>query len=304
MQTSVGLAPSMLLSALNAAREETDKLFAVIRNGSMYERPVPQRHRLIFYLGHLEAFDWNQLASCLPVNRFNPSFDKLFEAGIDPDSNNLPSDRPSDWPSLYEVHSYCNRVRREVDALLPKADEHVVQTAIEHRLMHAETLAYLMHSMPFEQKSAPGLGPMPVSTCAVDEPVTIPSGTVTLGKKRDHTFGWDNEYDEHRVDVPGFRIDRHKVTNRKYLEFVKQGAPAPYFWVEEKRKWCCRGMFGMTPLPLDAPVYVTHQEATAYAHAFRKELPTEAQFHRAAYGTRTGKEREYPWGSAEPCVSH
>jgi len=191
-----------------------------------------------------------------------------------------------------------------VDALLPKADEHVVQTAIEHRLMHAETLAYLMHSMPFEQKSAPGLGPMPVSTCAVDEPVIIPSGTVTLGKKRDHTFGWDNEYDEHRVDVPGFRIDRHKVTNRKYLEFVKQGAPAPYFWVEEKRKWCCRGMFGMTPLPLDAPVYVTHQEATAYAHAFRKELPTEAQFHRAAYGTRTGKEREYPWGSAEPCVSH
>jgi iron(II)-dependent oxidoreductase len=304
MQTSLGLAPSTLLTTLNAAREQTDKLFSVIRSGSMYERPVPQRHRLIFYLGHLEAFDWNQFATQLPVNRFNPAFDKLFEAGIDPDSNNLPSDRTSDWPSLYEVHSYCARVRREVDALLPRVDERIVQTAIEHRLMHAETLAYLMHSMPFEQKSAPGLGPMPISTSWSERPVKIPAGAVTLGRRRGGSFGWDNEFDEHRVEVDNFLIDRHKVTNGQYLEFVKQGAPAPHFWTEERGRWCCRGMFGKGPLVLDAPVYVTHQEASSYARWVKKMLPTEAQFHRAAYGTRTGKEREYPWGSSEPAVSH
>ena len=25
----------------------------------LYERPIAERHRIIFYMGHLEAFDWN-----------------------------------------------------------------------------------------------------------------------------------------------------------------------------------------------------------------------------------------------------
>jgi formylglycine-generating enzyme required for sulfatase activity len=62
-------------------------------------------------------------------------------------------------------------------------------------------------------------------------------------------------------------------------------------------------MFSEIPLPLNAPVYVTWAEATAYAHWSGKELPTEAQFHRAAYGTPEGHERPYPWGSALPDAS-
>ncbi|HEY6549146.1 MAG TPA: hypothetical protein VI589_14615, partial [Vicinamibacteria bacterium] len=46
---------------LRAARAETDALFALVRDEAFYERPIPQRHRLVFYLGHLEAFDWNLL---------------------------------------------------------------------------------------------------------------------------------------------------------------------------------------------------------------------------------------------------
>jgi len=59
-------------------------------------------------------------------------------------------------------------------------------------------------------------------------------------------------------------------------------------------------MFAEVPLPLDWPVYVSHAEAAAYARWVGKQLPTEAQFHRAAYGTREDKETEYPWGSALP----
>jgi formylglycine-generating enzyme required for sulfatase activity len=59
-------------------------------------------------------------------------------------------------------------------------------------------------------------------------------------------------------------------------------------------------VFGEVPLPLDWPVYVTHQEATAYAQWVRKYLPTEAQYHRAAYGTPDGRERPYPWGTKPP----
>jgi len=45
---------------------------------------------------------------------------------------------------------------------------------------------------------------------------------------------------------------------------------------------------------------VSHAEATAFARWRGRALPSEAQFHRAAYGTPEGRERSYPWGEAEP----
>ncbi len=88
-----------LLQRLAEARKQTDKLFDLVRADSLYARPIPERHRIIFYLGHLEAFDWNLLQPHLPNTRvFDPAFDRLFAFGIDPVDGGLPSDQPSDWP--------------------------------------------------------------------------------------------------------------------------------------------------------------------------------------------------------------
>src|SRR5579871_6463967 len=63
-----------LASALSAAREQTDELFRLIRPNSLYERPIPERHRIVFYLGHLEAFDWNLIGRyALDIRSFNPN---------------------------------------------------------------------------------------------------------------------------------------------------------------------------------------------------------------------------------------
>jgi len=43
------------------ARRRSDALFNLLREDAFYERPIPERHRIIFYVGHLEAFDWNLL---------------------------------------------------------------------------------------------------------------------------------------------------------------------------------------------------------------------------------------------------
>ncbi|HYI95971.1 MAG TPA: SUMF1/EgtB/PvdO family nonheme iron enzyme [Bryobacteraceae bacterium] len=289
-----------LIDSLQDARRQTDLLFSLLEAGALYERPIPERHRLIFYLGHIEAFDWNQIAvSAMGEKSFNSDFDRLFEAGIDPDSTNLPTDAPTDWPKQAEVCAYNRRVRDRIDEILPDAPETVAEMALEHRLMHAETLAYLLQNLPYEQKRDPGRSQWVDTFETTNTPVEIAGGLATLGRDPEEGFGWDNEFPKHFVRVPAFCIDRYKVTNGEYLEFVKQGTKPPHFWTLRNGKWFLRGMFELVPLPLNAPVYVTRSEAEEYAIWKNKHLPTEAQYHRAAYGARDG-EHEYPWGDEEP----
>src|SRR5678815_5010211 len=106
-----------LLVRVDRARAETDKLFDVVRPDSLYDRPIPERHRIVFYIGHLEAFDWNLLRpASLPP--FDAELDRLFAFGIDPVDGGLPTDQPSDWPSLDQVRLYSARTREAVDAVL------------------------------------------------------------------------------------------------------------------------------------------------------------------------------------------
>jgi iron(II)-dependent oxidoreductase len=325
-----------LLERLAEARTRSDELFGHLRPDSFYERPIPERHRIIFYLGHLEAFDWNLLRErVLDEKPFHPEFDHLFAFGIDPVGGGLPSDQPSDWPALADVRDYVARVRRALDAGLSTDVFHpgrklefpaslLLQVSIEHRLMHIETLSYMFHQLPLDRKvrktprtPKPELVAPPPQACVFD----IPEGSATLGLSRaEEAFGWDNEYEMVQINVPPFAIDQYKVTNRQYLEFMNAGGydhwafwtdvdwqwktqhniSHPVFWKPDGQGWRYRTMFDEVPLPLDWPVYVSHAEASAYARWEGKSLPTEAQWHRAAYGTPQGSERPYPWGSVAP----
>ena len=82
-----------LLARLDQGRAETDRLFDHVKPEFLYERPIPERHRIVFYIGHLEAFDWNLLReSVLGQTSFHSEFDNLFAFGIDPVGGGLPSD--------------------------------------------------------------------------------------------------------------------------------------------------------------------------------------------------------------------
>src|SRR5450631_3882598 len=141
-----------LLERVADARRRSDDLFNIVRPDSLYERPIPERHRIVFYIGHLEAFDWTLLRErVLGRTSFHSEFDNLFAFGIDPVDGGLPSDQPSDWPSLVQVREYVSQVRQALDsglaaawsqpsALEESSRNQLLQVAIEHRLMHAETL--------------------------------------------------------------------------------------------------------------------------------------------------------------------
>jgi formylglycine-generating enzyme required for sulfatase activity len=178
--------------------------------------------------------------------------------------------------------------------------------ALEHRQMHLETLAYMFHNFGYELKRTAAFTRVQAQPQVVNtnEWRDVLEGEAILGKPHDGSFGWDNEYEEVRRRVPAFRIQRYKVTNGDYLRFVEQGAPMPHFWVKRDGGIRYRGMFQEFPLPLDWPVYVTQGEAESYAKWLGKSIPSEEQFHRAAYGSASGEDRQYPWGSASPTHEH
>jgi gamma-glutamyl hercynylcysteine S-oxide synthase len=324
-----------LLERLAAARAHTDQLFDRVRPDSLYERPIPERHRIVFYIGHLEAFDWNLLRDrVLGLHALHPEFDRLFAFGIDPVGGGLPTDQPQDWPSISDVRDYVARTRKTLDDRLAArlsdisslAEQEfplslLLQVAIEHRLMHAETLAYMLHQLPLDRKVRPQLRPELVTRAVTPSVVEIPAGGVTLGLRRNaESFGWDNEFEEHTVDVPAFAIDKFEVTNAEYLAFLAAGGyenrdlwdkeswawktehnvTHPGFWRRRGDAWYVRTMFDEVPLPMDWPVYVSHAEANAYTRWAGKSLPTEAEWQRAAYGTPDGSEHPYPWGTDAP----
>jgi iron(II)-dependent oxidoreductase len=296
-------AANTLIQELQRARLESDRLFSILKREALYERPIPERHRVIFYIGHLDGFDSIQICrEALGIRSPRPELDALFQAGIDPDSAHLPTDRPSHWPRMEQVKAYVDRCRKLVDDNLERAPEDVVYMALEHRLMHLETLAYMFHNFGYEMKNIPKAGEAGRTSRRQLENAwrEIPGGEAVLGKPHDGTFGWDNEYEEVRASVPAFRMQVYNVANREYLRFVKDGASTPHFWRERNGKIYYRGMFEEIPLPLDWPVYVTQLEAEAYAKWIGKSLPTEQQFHRAAYGSPSLESRQYPWGHSAP----
>jgi len=322
-----------LLERLSDARALTDQLFNLVPPEALYYRPIPERHRIVFYIGHLEAFDWNLLRErILNLQSFHPDFDHLFAFGIDPVDGGLPSDQATDWPSVEAVRNYVRRIREALDARLDVAAlaesnngfslSQLLNVAVEHRLMHAETLAYMLHQLPLDQKIRQARKPDCPTPALTPRMVEIAAGCATLGLSRSdvNAFGWDNEYESHVVDVPVFAMDQYPVTNGQYLEFIAGGGyenrdlwteagwkwktehniAHPAFWRRAGDQWHYRGMFAALPLPLTSPVYVSHAEASAYARWAGKSLPTEAQWHRAAYGTPDGSERPFPWGADPP----
>jgi ergothioneine biosynthesis protein EgtB len=324
----------------NSAWARTDEIFAIVATNELAATPIVWRHPFIFYFGHLPAFSWNQICGAiLKWKSVNPYFDDLFCRGIDPDVDtgecHWHPDVPDNWPSLAETSAYRDNVRealleslgavaRASSKVIVAQEGRVFQMVLEHEFMHQETLMYMLQQLPLEKKRRPKVSPRySFQRAQVSRSVSISAGKARLGAKfNDALFGWDNEFEEVIVDVPSFSIDSLPVSIGQFFEFLSAGAydneiywrPEdwrwknlekkyhPTHWVKRGEDWFYRAMFDTFPLEQVAswPVYVSLAEARAYARWAGKRLPTEAEFHRAAYCGPDGRESEYPWGSTVP----
>jgi formylglycine-generating enzyme required for sulfatase activity len=303
-----------LLGWYRRNRAMSAALFGMVVEQAYEARPIPLRHPIVFYEGHFPTFSFitlNRLAFGDPS--IDPDFEALFQRGIDPSSEKEAAkhSRPA-WPSRDAVRAFAARCDDAVVGALAKLqsgaapDEKLAAqaayTILEHEHMHHETLLYLLHRLPYDQKRRlPGM-PTPSDGQAPSySRVVIPDGDATIGADPDKvSFGWDNEFRATRVRVEAFEMDAHSVTNQDWLQFVEAGGPQPPFWILRDGQWRQMTMFEEIPLPLAWPVYVSQEQATAYADWKGMRLPSEAQFHRAAFGSLHDGERDYPWGADPP----
>jgi formylglycine-generating enzyme required for sulfatase activity len=317
MIASVSLNRAKLLEWYRRNRERSATLFALIDNEAFYDRPIPLRHPFAFYEGHIPAFSFLTLNERgLGEEPIDAGLERLFERGIDPGSlGEAQRHNRQDWPSREAVAAFATQCDARVEHALEFGRiENLSQprlvrgqsayTILEHEPMHQETLTYIIHQLAYDRKRS-------ITGQHEDRPVprsefrSIAPGIATLGVDRDDIeFAWDNELPRTEVAVSGFNIAAYPVTNSDWLRFVAAGGPVPHFWEERAGEWFLRLVFEEVALPYSWPVYVTHDQAEAYVRWAGMRLPSEAEYHRAAFGTPGGEERPYPWGAQAPTAAH
>jgi formylglycine-generating enzyme required for sulfatase activity len=317
MISTVGLDRTRLLEWYRRNRERTKTLFALVEPDAFYDRPIPLRHPFAFYEGHIPAFSFLTLNErSLGETPIDSTLERLFERGIDPSSlGEAQRHERTDWPSRETVGAFTAECDARVELALESArieDSTVPRlvraqaayTILEHEPMHQETLTYIIHQLPYDRKRRLD-GRHEDHAVPAAEFRSIAPGVATLGVKPEAIpFAWDNEFQETPVDVPGFDIAAYPVTNGDWLRFVADGGPVPVFWNERDGEWLLRLVFEEIALPRSWPVYVTHQQAEAYARWAAMRLPSEPEYHRAAFGTPSGEERPFPWGDDAPQAAH
>ena len=115
-------------------RRRSARLFATIGDEAFYSRPIPLRHPFIFYEGHIPAFSFLTLNErALGETPLDPTFERLFERGIDPGSvQDAAQHQRADWPSRASVQAFglaCDeRIERAIasarleDPAVPRSD--------------------------------------------------------------------------------------------------------------------------------------------------------------------------------------
>jgi ergothioneine biosynthesis protein EgtB len=318
-------------------RARSSRLFDLLSESAYYSRPISLRHPIVFYEGHLPAFSFNTLVKrALGEAGIDERLEGLFARGIDP-SEAESGAGSHQWPRRDEVRQFADEADARVIRALRSAEldrpghplldrAEAAFAILEHEAMHQETLLYMWHRLPFQDKRPPtGYRPCVHGPVPAAEWRGVQPGPATLGVDR-HVlpFGWDNEFPSYVVNVPAFEIERHDVTNAAFLEFVEAGGyreprwwrsqdwswiqselvEHPLFWERSGHDWAWRGMFELIPMPMAWPVFVSHAEAHAYAAWRGARLPTEAQYHRAAYGSSDGGDRPFPWGATPADHTH
>lgn len=210
-------------------------------------------------------------------------------------------------PSLEEVLAYRKHVDEEINRYFnsdsPKDD--LVYTfldlGMQHEQQHQELLMtdikYILGNNPlkpvylertFSLEDKEGLA----------EWIEVEEGVYEVGYKG-NDFCFDNELGLHKVYLQKYRIQDRVITNKEYLEFMRDGGyenyehwladgwewkkqnkiDKPMYWEYINGKWHYYNLKGLVEVDMNAPVtHVSYYEADAFAAWAGYRLPTEFEW--------------------------
>ena len=213
-------------------------------------------------------------------------------------------------PSLADVLNYRAYVTAAMETLLNDGDPGVapiLALGIAHEEQHQELILtdikHVLSKNPlapaaYDAGSAAG-GPLrPIAWTPFD------GGTFAFGAC-DDGFAFDNERPRHEQIIAPFALTNRLVTNREWLEFIRDGGyetatlwlsdgwaavrergwKAPLYWRDKDGEPVEFTLHGEEPLDMTAPVaHVSYFEAAAFAEWAGARLPEERELEIAARG--------------------
>ena len=140
-----------------------------------------------------------------------------------------------------------------------------------------------------------GIGSIMVSPIDGMTLMYVPAGNFLMGSP--DGVGYDVEHPQHTVYLDAYWIDQTEVTNAMFEKCVAAGACTP----PSQDSSYTRGSYFGNSTYADFPViYVDWYQADTYCRWAGRQLPTEAQWEKAARGTDGST---YPWGNQAPSDS-
>lgn len=130
------------------------------------------------------------------------------------------------------------------------------------------------------------------------EQVYVTAGDFIMGSNAGDEDADDDEKPERTVYLDAYWIDKYEVSNGQYEACVATGGcTSP----NESRSFFRSSYYGNSEYDNYPVIQVDWNQAVSYCEWVRGDLPTEAQWEKAARGPNGNK---YPWGNEEPDSSY
>ena len=310
------------LERFNKVRALTERLAAPLSPEDTTIQSMLEASPTKWHLAHTSwFFETFILKEYLPSYQpFNSEFHFLFNSyyqGIGPQFDREKRGLIS-RPTLSEIMDYRNYVTKAIVALIDRNPAHdnwlkivpLLDLGCHHEEQHQELLLtdikHVLFTNPlkpaYRTRTTPGRGRV-----ATLEWLGLEDGVYDIGHAGDG-FAFDCEGPRHKVFLYDFELASRPVTNREYLQFIKDGGyedpkhwlaegwelmqkegwKKPLYWIEDKGHNAVFTLFGVEPLNPNEPVnHISYYEADAYARWAQKiwpgaRLPSEAELEVAA----------------------